>query len=74
MASYTPVLSSIKMPSGNVYYFKDSWAREKIESIIQYSGYLGVTSTELTDQCTTNPILIASKWVTAKPGNITIII
>ena len=72
MASYTPVLSSIKMPSGNVYYFKDSWAREQIESIIKYSGYLGVTSTELYDQCTTNPILIAGEWVTAKPGDITI--
>jgi hypothetical protein len=25
---YTPVLSSIKLPSGTVYYFKDTWARE----------------------------------------------
>lgn len=72
MSSYTPVLSSIKLPSGNVYYFKDAWAREQIESIVKYSGYLGVTSTELYDQCTINPILIAGEWVEAKPGDIAI--
>jgi hypothetical protein len=27
-STYTPVLSSVKLPSGTVYYFKDAWARE----------------------------------------------
>ena len=72
MDNYLPVLSSIKLPSGDVYYFKDSWARQQIESIVTYNGYLGVTTTELYDQCTTNPIMIAGEWVTAKAGDIAI--
>ena len=70
--TYTPVLSSVKLPSGNVYYFKDAWAREQIENIIEYSGYIGVTTTPLYDKCTTNPIVIGGNPVTAIAGNIAI--
>ena len=69
---YTPVLSSVKLPSGTVYYFKDTWAREQIEQIISYTGYIGVTTTPLTDGSTTNPIIINGQPVTAASGNITI--
>ena len=69
---YTPVLSSVKLPSGTVYYFKDTWAREQIEQIISYTGYIGVTTTPLTDGATTNPIIINGEPVTAASGNITI--
>ena len=69
---YTPVLSSVKLPSGTVYYFKDTWAREQIEQIISYTGYIGVTTTPLTDGSTTNPIIVNGQPVTAASGNITI--
>ena len=72
MSNYTPVLSSVKLPSGKVYYFKDNDAREQIESIINYDGYLGVTTTTITDQCTTNPVEIEGEMVTAKSGDIVI--
>ena len=69
---YTPVLSSVKLPSGTVYYFKDTWAREQIEEITHYSKFLGVTHTSLTDGTHINPILIGEEYVTAENGNIVI--
>lgn len=48
----------------------DSGARELIEDLESYTAYLGVTTTELTDGSTTNPITINGESVTAETGNI----
>lgn len=69
---YTPVLSSVKLPSGTVYYFKDAWAREQLEELVHYTKYLGVTSTPLTDGEHINPIVINNESITAANGNIVV--
>ena len=65
-------LDSFKLPSGNKYYLKDTEAREAIAALEGGSYFLGVTTTALTDQATTNPIKIDGEDVTAKNGNIAI--
>ena len=54
----------------STYDIKDSGARELISELQQYTDYLGVTTTALTDGATTNPITINGESVTAKKGNI----
>ena len=54
----------------NTLYIKDAEAREAIDALEAYSDYLGVTTTDLTDGATTNPITINNESVTAKKGNI----
>lgn len=63
-------ISTITLPSGTTYNFKDAYARDQIEALEAYSEYLGVTTTELTDGSTTNPITIGGESVTAKKGDI----
>ena len=72
LGDYTPVLSKVKMPGGNVYYLKDAWAREQLENITSYSKYLGVTTTVLSDGSDTNPITVGDESVQAETGNIVI--
>lgn len=69
---YTPVLSTITLPSGNIYYFKDAYARELLETLVNYSKFLGVTTTELEDGIATNPITISGESITADNGDIAI--
>lgn len=59
-----PEISQITLPSGTTYDLKDSKAR-------QAKSWLGITSTELTDGATTNPITIGTSTVTAVSGDIT---
>lgn len=63
-------ISKITMPSGTTYDIKDATARELIEELEGYSSFLGVTTTELTDGATTNPITVNGQSVTAKAGSI----
>lgn len=63
-------ISQIKLPSGTVYNIKDATARTQIEALNSYSSYLGVTTTQLVDQSTTNPIVIGKDSITALKGNI----
>lgn len=73
LSDYTPLISSIKLPGSNdKYYFKDAYAREVLEGLSQYSKFLGVTTTELEDGSSTNPITINSQSVTATAGCIAI--
>lgn len=69
-------ISKITLPSGSVYNFKDNQARSDIADIqAAISGgltFLGETSTVLTDQATTNPIVINGNNVTASAGAITV--
>lgn len=65
-----PLISQITLPSGTTYDIKDAKARTDIAELQQYTDYLGVTSTTLTDGATTNPITINDESVTAVKGNI----
>lgn len=67
-----PDISKIKLPSGNVYDIVDAGARELIEALSGSTAFLGVTTTPLVDDSTTNPIVIDGNNVTAKNGNIVI--
>ena len=68
-----PYISKVRLPGSNEYYYiKDAAAREAIEALMGSTAFLGVTTTPLTDQCTTNPILIDGESVTAVNGNIAI--
>lgn len=65
-------ISQLQMPSGGKYYIKDAEAREAIAALEGGSYFLGVTTTALEDQSTTNPIKINGEDVTAKNGNMVI--
>ena len=64
-------LSQVTLPELGTYKFKDADAREAIAALESYTDYLGVTTTELSDGASTNPITINGESVTAKTGNIT---
>ena len=57
-------ISQITLPSGTTYDIKDATARSAKQ-------WIGITTTELTDGATTNPIVISGNSVTAVAGNIT---
>jgi hypothetical protein len=63
-------ISTITLPTGTTYYFKDAEAREQIEALASYSDFLGVTGTEIEDGDTTTPIMIGGEEVYPEPGNI----
>lgn len=69
-----PIINQFKLPTGNLYDIQDSGARELIEALQRMieGGVepLGVTTTELTDGSTTNPVVIDGESVTAKNGNL----
>ena len=58
--------------NGDTYMVKDAQAREAIAALEGGSYFLGVTTTALTDQATTNPITIDNKSVTATNGNVVV--
>lgn len=59
-----PDISKITLPSGTTYDIKDAAARSA-------KGWIGITTTALTDGATTNPIVINGESVTATAGDIT---
>lgn len=69
-------LSKITLPSGTTYNLKDAKAREDIAAIeAAIAGgvtFLGITTTELTDGATTNPVTIGGQSVSAINGCIVI--
>lgn len=69
-----PTLSKIILPSGQEYDIKDAKARSDIADIQSAIAgglhFLGTTTTALTDQATTNPIVINGNNVTAKAGDL----
>lgn len=62
-----PDISQITLPSGTTYDIKDAVARQAMSS---YTKYLGVTTTALAEDATTNPIVIGGESVTAPTGGI----
>lgn len=67
MADFSSVIYN-----GNQYMVKDAAARERIAALEGGSYFIGVTTTALADQSTTNPITIDGESVTATNGNIAI--
>ncbi len=65
-----PEISKITLPSGNSYALKDEIARNMIEALEGFTKFLGVTTTELVDGDTTNPIIINEESVIAQVGDI----
>lgn len=65
-----PTISTITLPTGSTYDIKDAWARDAISELSGATKYIGVTTTALTDGCTTNPITINGQSVTAESGDI----
>lgn len=65
-----PNISTITLPSGSTYDIKDAWARSAIEALSGTTKYLGVTTTELEDGSSTNPITINGESITAEKGDI----
>lgn len=70
--TYTPTIDRVTLPSGSTYYLKDKEARELIAELSNATHFLGVTTTELTDGATTNPITVGGQSITAKNGDIAI--
>lgn len=66
-------ISKITLPNGAEYNLKDAEARANIASLqTAMTGQvapLGTTTTSLTDQATTNPIIVNGQNVTAVAGN-----
>ena len=73
MPDPNPLISQIKVGS-TTYDIKDAEARADIEALEQAIAggvhYIGVTTTELADGSTTNPIVINSENVTAEAGDL----
>lgn len=64
-------ISKVKIPGDtSIYYIKDDEARDLIAQLGDFTAYLGVTTTALSDGSTTNPITIDGESVTAVAGNI----
>ena len=64
-------ISKVKLPGDTtIYYIKDEEARDLIAQLGDFTAYLGITTTPLTDGATTNPITIDGASVTAVAGNI----
>lgn len=63
-------ISKITLPNGTTYDIKDTNARERISALESFTTYLGVTTTQLSNGATTNPIVINGEDVTAQSGNI----
>ena len=63
-------LWKVTLPSGNTYELKDKYARELVAQLLNFDRYLGVTTTELTDGCDTNPVTINGESVTAGAGDV----
>lgn len=62
----------ITTPNGTTYNLKDKWARDEIAAIQSAIAggvtFMGQTTTELTDGCTTSTIVINGETVTAHKG------
>ena len=65
-------ISKITLPSGNTYNIKDATAREAIASLEGGSHFLGLTTTPITDQATTSPIVVDGNSIVPVNGNIVV--
>ena len=61
-----PAIKQITLPTGTTYDLHDP----RVDELEGFTKYLGVTTTELVDGSTTNPIIINGESVTAESGDI----
>ena len=69
---YTPTISKITLPSGNSYWLKDKYARERLEALASALYFAGVTSTPISEGSTNPVITIGGNTVTAENGCVVI--
>lgn len=67
-----PLISKITLPSGTTYEIKDAWSRERISALGQVMNFLGVTTTDIATNPSTNPISVGGETVTAGVGDVVI--
>lgn len=65
-----PIIYTVTMPSGNTYDLVDQGARDLIKELLNFHEWLGVTTSEIEDGSTTNPVLINDEEVTAVAGDV----
>ena len=67
--TYGPYISKVTLPSGNTYDIKDEEARELIMEITSPGVFLGITTSNISEGSTTNPIVVDGSNVTAHNGD-----
>ena len=65
-----PIIYTVTMPSGNVYDLADQYARDLIKELLNFHEWLGITTSEIDDGSTTNPVIINGESVTAVAGDV----
>lgn len=63
-------LFTVKMPSGNIYEIADEYARNLIKELMNFHEYLGITTSNITEGSTINPVIIDGEQVTATSGDV----
>lgn len=68
-----PILDSVQLPGSDTkYWVADAEAREQIETLVNATHFLGVTTTVITDGSTTQTVVINGESRTANSGDIVI--
>ena len=67
--TYGPYISKVTLPSGNTYDLKDEEARELINELASPGQFLGITTSNISEGSSTNPIVIDGTNVTAHQGD-----
>lgn len=70
---YAGYVKEVTLPSGNKYEIVDAGAREKLDTLSEYTQFLGVTTSSVTDGSTASVVTIGGASVTAVKGNIVIV-
>ena len=65
-----PMLFTITLPSGTTYQIVDQGARDLIKELMNFREWLGITTSNIEDGSTTNPIVIEGESVTAVAGDV----
>lgn len=65
-----PIIYTVTMPSGNTYDLVDQGARDLIKELMNFREWLGVTTSEIEEGSTTNPVMIGTTEVTAEAGDV----
>ena len=65
-----PIIYRVTMPSGNTYDLVDQGARDLIKELLNFHEWLGITTSDIDDGSTTNPVIIEGEPVTAVAGDV----
>lgn len=67
--TYGPYISRVTLPSGHSYDIKDQEARDLIHELQSTGSYLGITTSNISEGSSINPIVINGTNVTAHNGD-----